>query len=140
MICPYGKRPIDECERKVYTGEANPCQACVDEERDLRKNADHLVLLYDLERYAGERFEPNYKRGDLRFFLNGFTREPGRMFHTMIWGASASTIEEAYSKVPPGGVHFDRTGNWPSPMVPVEGWYYESAPSRPPEEQRAVTP
>jgi hypothetical protein len=31
MICPYGKRPIDECDRKVYTGQVNPCQACIDD-------------------------------------------------------------------------------------------------------------
>jgi len=28
--CPHGRRMIDPCPRKVYTGLANACQACID--------------------------------------------------------------------------------------------------------------
>ena len=94
---------------------------------------DHMVLLYDAERYAGENRAPGYQLGMVRFSLTAFTRSPGAPFHRMIWAAAAVTLDEARAKVPTGGTYFDRSKNWPSPMVPLEGWYFDSAPSEPPE-------
>ena len=107
--------------------------------RDPRDH-DHGVLLYDLEDYAGAGWAPRYKRGDIRFFLNAYTRLPGALFHSLIWTASAHTLEEARAKVPLGGVYFDRTRNWPSPMVPIEGWYFEREPERPAKTMAEVAP
>ena len=33
MKCPFGKRTIDPCPLKVYTGLANLCQDCIDRYR-----------------------------------------------------------------------------------------------------------
>ena len=33
MKCPFGKRTIDPCIHKVYTGERNPCQDCINRYR-----------------------------------------------------------------------------------------------------------
>lgn len=86
---------------------------------------DTQVLLYDLENYGGAGRAPGYRPGDVRFFLNAYSRQPGAPFASLIWTASATTYDEALTLVPSGGRRFDRTGNFPSPMVPVEGWRYD---------------
>lgn len=103
-------------------------------------DADFVVLLYDLERYAGEERAPNYRPGDTRFFLAAFARRPGRMFHDLTWTASGKTHGEALRSVPVGGARFDRTGNSPSPMVPVEGWRFAQEPLPPVTEETAAIP
>lgn len=90
------------------------------------REEEFLVLLYDLESYGGTGRAPWYRRGDTRFFLNAYARRAGQLFHALAWTASAETIARARSLVPSGGVYFDRTGNFPSLMVPIEGWRWNS--------------
>jgi hypothetical protein len=35
MKCPYGKRVIDPCDRKIFSSETNACQSCIDKYREL---------------------------------------------------------------------------------------------------------
>lgn len=106
-----------------------------------RETGEGQVLLYDLERYGGEDRAPGYKRGDVpRFLLNAYYRQPGKTFHVFLWADSAATLEEARARVPDGGAYFDRTGNYPSPMVPIEGWRFECRPPEPPRTEQAATP
>ena len=96
------------------------------------------VLLYDMERYAGEKMAPNYIKGrDLRFGLAAYRKS----LHTepyslrLLWTAWFQTYDEARRMVEPGGLYFDRTGNHPSPMVPIEGWAYDIEPRFPKKQE-----
>lgn len=90
-----------------------------------------MVLLYDLERYGGESWAPRYKRGIVRFSLVAWSKHPGSLFSSPIWSVTAASLTAARAMVPTGGRYFDRTGNWPSPMVPLEGWWFDCEPAMP---------
>lgn len=98
------------------------------------RDRDFMVLLYDLERYGGETRAPLsvYPLGARRFYLNAFGRQPGQLFHTLLWNRGAESHAHARGLVPAGGDYFDRSKNFPSPMVPIEGWLYDAAPAEPP--------
>lgn len=98
------------------------------------RGRDFVVLLYDLERYAGETRAPLsvYPPGFPRFHVTAYGRRPGELFQSMLWTRPADSHEEARRMVPSGGDYFDRSKNFPSPMVPIEGWYYDVTPPTPP--------
>ena len=105
------------------------------------KGYAYMILLYDFERYAGEGRKPGYVNGrDPRFGLAAYWHSlPGETFGArLLWSVSANTYDEARRMVCPGGKYFDRTDNFPSPMVPVEGWYYSNEPICPRIEKGGV--
>lgn len=95
--------------------------------------APFVVLLYDMERYAGESRAPHslYKPGDVRWRLIAYARAEGAQFGSVAWVAPAMSREAALAMVPPGGEYFDRRDNHPSPMVPLEGWAYDRVHAAP---------
>jgi hypothetical protein len=96
------------------------------------------ALLYDHLDYAGGP-APGWTRGatlnaalgEPRFVVCAARRSDG----ATLWARGADTHDAARSLVPPGGVYFDRTGNTPSPMVPIEGWRFDAEPPAPAELQ-----
>lgn len=100
----------------------------------------YVVLLYDNERYAGENRAPHYVNGrDPRFGLAAYRKSlpPEPWSLRLLWSISANTYDEARRMVQPGGLYFDRTGNHPSPMVPIEGWAYDIEPPCPQHREAA---
>ena len=96
------------------------------------------VLLYDMERYAGENRAPDYVKGrDHRFGLAAYRKSlpPEQFSLRLLWTVWVDTYDDARRMVLDGGLYFDRTGNYPSPMVPIEGWAYDIEPSCPRKEE-----
>lgn len=89
-----------------------------------------VVMIYDREDYGGERApESILPRVGSRFLVSAVDALSGRG----LWSRRATSIEEARSFVPRGGAHFDRSTNWPCPMVPVEGWRFDTVIDAPRE-------
>lgn len=88
------------------------------------------VLLYDRDDYAGHRApESVMPRTGPRYGVRAVRVSNG----ATLWTGRAETHDAARALVPPGGAYFDRTGNWPSPMVPIEGWRFDVEPPIPPD-------
>lgn len=83
------------------------------------------VMLYDFEDYGGRA--PAYRRGvHCRYSLDC----RGSRGATL-WSVGFATYDEARGRVPVGGEYRDRTGNYPSPMLPIEVWLYDYEPPAP---------
>ena len=89
-----------------------------------------VVMIYDREDYGGERApESVLPSTGPRFCVSAVDALSQRL----LWLRRTTSIEEARSFVPRGGAYFDRSTNWPSPMVPVEGWRFDTVIDAPRE-------
>jgi len=87
-------------------------------------------MIYDREDYAGGRVpESVMPSNGPRFGVVIVAVDPvmGWTKKTLL-SARVETRDEALALVPSGGLHRDRSTNFPSPMVPTDSWDYDHEP------------
>jgi hypothetical protein len=95
-----------------------------------------VVMIYDREDYGGA-VATWWSRELPRFLVSAdvtiVTKHPEgeRVRVRSLWQRECATLDDARACVPAGGAYFDRTGNTPSPMTPLEGWRFSAEPPAP---------